>query len=588
VELPDTVTPAATRNPGVSETAEIPKKVAEAENLQQNVFLPHDAAAKPETASGTVILATTGDEIERLSSTGRESLADVGAASEASNDLVTLARSAKGHSASADSNLLEEVEQQIPTVESLRRREKERAHATRGRRAPLPPSPGKQTVVGAEEMPPAVARSDPREQAAAPPEDVHEEPEQPAQGLSLKDLGPGLLAGMAGNDGAAVTSYSVTGATTGYSQLWLLLLATPLYQAVQYSCACIGRITQLGLAEVLRVHFGMRVAVPATVILVVANVALITGDLVAVGSGFELITGLNWLLFVVPVAAFLWYVTVFQNFTVINRIFLALSLAFIAYLIAGVVSHADWGQVVKDTFVPQIGLSFASISSAVALLGATVSPYTMFWQVQGEKEERRPGTKKQQLRQAAFDIGSGTISGNLVAYFIIVCTSATLFAQHQQITTAADAARALAPLVGPLAKYFFAIGLIGAGLVAIPVLLASTSYAVAGTFSWSASLWKKPWQNEGFYLILTVALVLSVALALLRINPIQLMFGANVLQGILSPVIVVFLLLAGNNRRVMGRYQLGLWTNIGLVLIALLMFAATLLLFYGLATGRSG
>jgi Mn2+/Fe2+ NRAMP family transporter len=211
----------------------------------------------------------------------------------------------------------------------------------------------------------------------------------------------------------------------------------------------------------------------------------------------------------------------------------------------------------------------------------------MFWQVQGEKEERRAGTTKQQLRQAAFDIGSGTISGNLVAYFIIVCTSATLFAHHQQISTAADAARALAPLVGPLAKYFFAIGLIGAGLVAIPVLLASTSYAVAGTFSWSASLWKKPWQNEGFYLILTVALVLSVALALLRINPIQLMFGANVLQGILSPIIVMFLLLVGNNRRVMGRFRLGLWTNIGLVLIALLMFAATLLLFYGLATGQS-
>ena len=180
------------------------------------------------------------------------------------------------------------------------------------------------------------------------------------------------------------------------------------------------------------------------------------------------------------------------------------------------------------------------------------------------------------------------MSGNLVAYFIIISTASTLFVHHQNITTAADAARALEPLLGSLAKYLFALGLIGAGLVAIPVLLASTSYAVAGTFGWPAGLSKKPWQNEGFYLILTGALVVSMALALIRLDPIKLIFWANVLSGVLAPVLVVYLIVIGNNRKIMQKYRLGLITNIGLVMTALVMFAAAILLFYGLATGQGG
>ncbi|TMD56270.1 MAG: divalent metal cation transporter, partial [Chloroflexi bacterium] len=221
------------------------------------------------------------------------------------------------------------------------------------------------------------------------------------------------------------------------------------------------------------------------------------------------------------------------------------------------------------------------------LLGATVSPYNMYWQVQGEKEEKRAGTKRQKERRAAIDIAIGVISGNLVAYFIIICTAATLFAHHQSVTTAADAARSLEPLLGPFAKYLFAIGFIGAGLVAIPVLLASTSYAVAGTFGWPAGLSKKPWQNEGFYLILTVSLAVSLIIALLRFSPIQLIFWANVLSGVLAPLLVVYLIIMGNNRRIMRGQRIGIMTNIGLIVTALVMFAAAFLLFYGLATGQS-
>lgn len=411
--------------------------------------------------------------------------------------------------------------------------------------------------------------------------------EQKSPGL-LKVLGPGFLAGMAGNDASAVTSYSVDGATNGYGHLWLMLLSTPLYQAAQYACAKIGRITQKGLAEILKEHYGPWVAGLAALILIAANIALIAADLVAIGSGLQLVTGLNWVWFVIPAGLLLWYITVYQNYEAIKKIFLVMSLVFVTYLITAVISGADWGSVVKNTFIPQLDFSFASISSAVALLGATISPYNLFWQVQGEKEEQREGSTKTKLKTAALDIGSGVISGNLVAYAIIVSTSATIFSQHGQITTAADAARALEPLLGSFAKYLFAFGLIGAGLIAIPVLLASISYAITGTIGWPAGLSKKPWQNEGFYLILTVALVISLVIALIGLDPVQLMFWANVLNGVLAPVLVVFLLLVGNNRKIMKNFSLGGLTNLGLAIAAIIMFGATAILFYSLFTGQGG
>jgi len=401
-------------------------------------------------------------------------------------------------------------------------------------------------------------------------------------------LGPGLLSGMAGNDASAVASYSLDGAQNGYGHLWLMLLSTPLLQAVQFACAKIGRVQQKGLAEILREQYGRKVAVPAALLLIVANIALISADLVAISTGLELITGLRWAWFAAPVALVLWYVTVYQNFDAIKKIFLAMSMVFVAYVITAFFSKPDWGAVLTNTFVPHVDFGFASISTAVALLGATISPYTIFWQVQGEKEEKRSGSTKRKFRLAAMDIVAGVISGNFVAYFIIVSTAATLFTKHQQIHTALDAARALEPLVGPFAKYLFALGLIGAGIIAIPVLLSSASYGVAGTIGWPSGLSKKPWQNEGFYLIMTVGLAVSLLLALIGLDPVHLMFWANVLQGVLSPVLVVLLVVIGNSLRIMDKNKLGLVTNVGLVMAAIVMFGASVLLFYGLATGQGG
>lgn len=188
---------------------------------------------------------------------------------------------------------------------------------------------------------------------------------------------------------------------------------------------------------------------------------------------------------------------------------------------------------------------------------------------------------------------SGVLAPILVSYIFLlgnnrkIMREYTLFAHQQSITTAADAARSLEPLLGPFAKYLFAIGFIGAGLVAIPILLASTSYAVSGTFGWPSGLSKKPWQSEGFYLILTTAMLVSLIIALLRFDPIELMFWANVLNGVLAPLLVVYLIMMGNIRKIMRNRPIGWITNVGMVITAILMLAA-ILLFYGLATGQGG
>jgi len=399
-------------------------------------------------------------------------------------------------------------------------------------------------------------------------------------------IGPGLLAGTSGNDPSAVTAYAVDGANAGYGHLWLMLLSTPLYQAVQFACAKIGRVSQRGLSQILREHYGRPAAILASLLLIITNVALIAADLAAIGSGLELVTGIRWVWFVAPVGFVLWYLTVYRNFESFKKIFLTMSFVFVAYIVTAFFSHADWGTVLVHTFVPQISFDFASISSAVALLGATISPYSMFWQTQGELEEKRTGTLKKQLRDAEIDVGTGSISGQVVAYFVIISTASTIFIHHGSINTAADAAHALEPLAGPFARYLFAIGLVGSGIVAIPVLLASTSYAVSGAFGWPAGLSKHPWQNEGFYLILTIALVVGLIIALIGIDPIRLIFWANVLAGVMAPLLVIAILFVGNNRTIMKGQRLSLLNNFGLVLIIIVLVVAVALLFYGLVTGQ--
>ncbi len=499
-----------------------------------------------DTNGQTVVIEAGKDEVADLSSAGSEEFPPLEGNKE------------------QEQNLLDEVEETIPTADGLREKElKTEIEQT----SDSSPQEGKTST-----------------------SDTATTPGRGKLYNFLHTLGPGFLGGMAGNDASAVGSYSIDGAQNGFGHLWLLLLATPLYYSVLFSCAKIGRVSHQGLANLLRTHYGRPVAMVVTLLLIISNIALIAADLAAISTGLVLITNgaITWFWFIIPVAVILWYFTVFRNFETLKQIFIVMSLAFAVYLFTAIWSKPDWGAVLFNTVVPHVDLTFASISSAVALLGATISPYNIFWQVQGEKEEKRFGTRKQQMREVKLDMGVGVLSGNLVAYAIILSTASTLFIHHQSIATAADAAKSLVPLLGPFAKYLFALGFIGAGLVAIPVLLASTSYAVAGTIGWPVGLSKHPWQNEGFYLILTLSLVVSLALVLVRIDPIQLIFWANVLSGVLTPFLVIALILVGTNRKIMGTERLTRLTIIFLLITVLVMIAAAGLLFYGLLTGQGG
>ena len=461
-------------------------------------------------------------------------------------------------------DLLAEVQEAMPTAEGL-----EALEAESEQEESKQPQPSEEA--GEEEQ------EGPREHAR-----------HPRISQLMRDIGPGFLAGMSGNDATAITSYAINGATAGYGQLWLMLLTTPMYQAVIYSCSKIGRTTKVGLDAILRAYYSRWVAVLAALILIITNIGLIAGNLVAIGSAFELITGIYWVWFVIPAAFFLWYITVFSNFNLLKKIFIVMSAAFITYIITAFVSGADWKTVLIDSFVPQINFNFVSITAALALLGATISPYSMYWQMRAEVEEKRPGTMKQQFREASIDVASGTIGGNLVAYFVIITTASTLFVHHQSIQTAADAASSLGPLVGPFAKYLFATGLIGAALIAIPIMSASSAYAVADTFGWPAGLSDQPWQAEGFYIVLTASLLVGMAFALVRVDPIKLIFYANVFTGVLAPIMVIYLMAIGNSRKIMGEYKLGWLTNFFLAVTALVLVAGSVLFFYGLATGQGG
>lgn len=397
----------------------------------------------------------------------------------------------------------------------------------------------------------------------------------------LRLLGPGLLSGTSGNDPSAVTTYAIDGARIGYGHLWLLLFTTPLYYAVQFACAKIGRVSQKGLSQLLLERYGTKVALSISLLLSISNVALIAADLAAIGSGLELIMGIAWGYFIAPLALALWFLTCRPDFEAFKKIFLTMSLVFLAYILASIFTQANWGSVLMHTLIPQMRWDLAGISSAVALLGATISPYSMFWQSHAEIEEQRGGTLKQQLRATRLDVGSGAMIGQTIVYFIMVTTASTLFVHHRPMLTAIDAAYALEPLAGRLARYLFAIGLIGSGLVAIPVLLRSTFYAVSGACGWSPFSGGRAWQR-GIYLVLLAAVVLAFMSLALNIPGIELILWSNILAAIIAPLLVISILWIGNQRAIMKDQCLSLPHSMSLVIIAFILVAGVLLLFYQL------
>ena len=398
----------------------------------------------------------------------------------------------------------------------------------------------------------------------------------------LKALGPGIITGGADNDPAGITTYSVVGAQTGFGQTWLLLLSTPLLIVIQQMAARIGSVTKTDFATSIRTHYGARLAILAVTLAVIANVLTLGADLEMMAAVAGLITGASFLMFIVPFAAFMAWVTIFGNYKVFSRYLLWLAGIFATYIVAAVLARPNWGQVLLHTAVPNIQTNPAYFVGVVGLLGTTITPYLFFWQTSGEIEEKRG---VQSLVRTRLDIIAGMIWSNVTAFFIVVVTGTVLFAHHKTVQTAADAARALQPFAGPYAKYLFAVGIVGAGLLAIPVLAASTAYSVAGLFGWRRSLTRHVDNAPQFYIVLGMALLISVQLAVMGVDPIKALFYSQVLDGLIAPLLIVLLLLLTSSRKVMGDFVNGLTTNvIGWIAVGVLV-AADLAMVYSIVTG---
>lgn len=403
-------------------------------------------------------------------------------------------------------------------------------------------------------------------------------------------LGPGLITGAADDDPSGVGTYAQTGAQTGYGYLWTALITYPLATAIQSMCARLGQTSGQGLAATIKKHYPRAVLYPMVALLIAANTFNVGADLAAIAAGINLLVPISILVLIPPIAVTLVLLQVFAKYPLINRIFKWLCLALLAYIATAIFAGADWGEVAKGTFIPQIPRSKTDIGLLIAILGTTISPYLFFWQTGQEIEEKkaegedtvaeRRGTTRREVADRKLDVVLGMLASEVVMYFIILTTAATLNAQGKtNISSAAEAASALKPLLGSVAELFWAIGIIGAGLLAIPVLTGSVGYAVAETFGWREGLNEEPRRAKGFYGIIIASTLVGMLFNYLGLNPIKALVYSAILNGIAAPPLLLLILLLANRRSVMGRFTNSAWSNIFGWTCFVLMSAATIAYF---------
>ncbi len=397
----------------------------------------------------------------------------------------------------------------------------------------------------------------------------------------LKRIVPGIITGGADNDPAGIATYSMSGALFGFGQLWLMVLAAPMAIAVQSMCARLGNAQKKGLTAMLLENFPRWVVVTAVVFLVISNIATIGADILALAAAFELISGIPFKYWIIPVTILAWYILVFLKFKTIRFLLLATIPVLLAYVLAAFLSKPDWLGVVKGIFTPSLmNLSPGYFISAIGILGTTLTPYLFFWHVRQQTEEQK--TKRDRNYELNHEVAvnaPGFVFSQTITLFIMISAGATLFGQNIAIETAADAARALEPAAGQWASFFFAIGIIGSGLVALPVLAGSTAYAV-GEFMHlkHGSLRDKPKRAKVFYFIITCSLLAGVAMWIIGLNPIKSLYYSQVLAGILTPLLLVLILIMANRESVVGEHKATKFENFFGYLALFVIVGAVLLM----------
>jgi NRAMP (natural resistance-associated macrophage protein)-like metal ion transporter len=403
----------------------------------------------------------------------------------------------------------------------------------------------------------------------------------------LKVLGPGLITGASDDDPSGIGTYATAGASLGFATLWTALFTFPLMASVQFICAKVGMVSGRGLAGVLRSQYPRWLLYPAVLGLVVANTINVGADIQAIAAAINLLVPVPIMALIAPITVVILALQIWGSYRLIAQVFRWLTLALFAYIGAALFARPGLGEVLRGTFLPTLRFDRQFLTTLVAILGTTISPYLFFWQASQEVEEevsmgrtqlwQREGASDAELKYAAWDVNTGMLLSNVVMYFIILATAATLFQVGQtDIASAADAARALRPLAGNAAGVLLALGLIGAGVLAVPILTGSAAYAVAEAFGWRYGLDENPARAKQFYAVIVVATLVGMVLDFLGINPITALFYTAVINGFVAPPLLVLIMLIANNPAVMGSRVNNRYLNVLGWLTTAVMFAAAL------------
>lgn len=400
-----------------------------------------------------------------------------------------------------------------------------------------------------------------------------------------RKIGPGIITGAADDDPSGIATYAIAGASFGYGLLWVAIITAPMMIVVQEMCARIAMVSGTGLAAAMRRVMPLWLLRTFVFLVVAANTMNIAADIAGMSSSAELVSHVPSGAWAVGLGALLIVVEVFASYKLFASIVKWLCLTLFAYVVAAFVVGVDWLAALRHTVIPEVHWERTWMATFVGFLGTTITPYLFFWQAALEVEEerakgrttvaRRRGATEQEIRESRADVASGMIYSNAVTWFIVLTTASALYTHHIRIESVRDAAEALRPLAGNSAELLFALGVLGAGLLAVPVLAGSSAYALAETFRWRRSgLDAKPSSAPMFYSVIALGITAGVMADLLRVDAVKMLFYSAIVNGFVAVPLLIGIALTGNHRGMMGRWRNGRASNVWIWLTIVLMGAA--------------
>ncbi|MFH1630961.1 MAG: divalent metal cation transporter [Candidatus Aenigmatarchaeota archaeon] len=394
-----------------------------------------------------------------------------------------------------------------------------------------------------------------------------------------EEIGHAIVTGSAANDAGSVATYSSIGAVVGLRLHWLLLIATPILIAMNDMCVRISNSTKKGIGALIREEYGFKIAFILVMVLLFSNIAIVAANIAGMSVSAELLTGIDFRFFVIPFAILAWFLVVKGGYKKLEKILLILSLCFLSYILAALLTNPPWMEILKNTLIPNFEFTNTFFLMAVGLLGATISPY-VFYYYSGSQVEHSHDLKKARRASAL-----GAIWINFIAFFIITTTAVVLFSAGISIDSAKDAALALQPLVGDLSFVLFAIGLFSASMIAVCVLPISSAYAICETLGYESSLEKKSSGIRFFDMIFIITLASGAIIMFLGVDPIQAMLFSMVISGVFTPFLLFYMVKLANRRDLMGQNRNG-WLSNGFGWFAIMLTTViVLLMFVGFVVG---